>query len=73
MRPDKLVCGCREVRVAQLMAAVDAGCRAFSEVKRRTGVALGCGRCEEYARNVFDALLQERLGREEDQTGGERS
>ncbi len=51
------VCLCRCVRDRDVRQAAEAGVRSFDELQRCTGVATGCGRCEQVAREVFDQAL----------------
>ncbi len=51
------VCVCNCVRDRDLHAIAASGVRCFEEVKQRTRVSTCCGRCEDFAREVFEQAI----------------
>ena len=50
-----IVCICHRVSDSDIAHAVRQGTTGFDSLQRQTGVATGCGRCGDCARQVFDA------------------
>lgn len=59
MRMEKIVCHCLSVTIQDIADAIKNGAKNFEEVQEATGASTCCGRCEEYAQNVFQELLEE--------------
>lgn len=57
MKDDKIVCSCMNVTVGDIRRAIKDGARSFEEVSDMTGASTVCGRCREYAENVFSAIM----------------
>lgn len=53
-----VVCLCNCVRDRDLRAIAASGVRCFEEVKRQTRVSTCCGRCEDFAREVFHQAIE---------------
>jgi bacterioferritin-associated ferredoxin len=53
------VCVCHGIRDRDLRQAIAAGRRCFEELQSCTGVATGCGACEQLARELLDAARQQ--------------
>jgi len=57
MDNDKVVCGCKNVKVQEIKDAIANGAKSFEEVQEVTGVGTGCGHCVENNRALVDELL----------------
>lgn len=49
-----IVCVCKSVSDRQIKACVDAGATSLEELQVDLGVALCCGKCEDYVREMLD-------------------
>lgn len=49
-----IVCLCKSVSDRQIKACVDAGANSLEELQMDLGVALCCGKCEGYVREMLD-------------------
>jgi bacterioferritin-associated ferredoxin len=49
-----IVCVCNNVSDREIAGEVAAGCRSFTQLQERTGVALACAACHECAQHCFD-------------------
>lgn len=49
-----IVCLCRRVSDRDIASAAKDGCASFDELQVELGVGTCCGRCGDYARDVFD-------------------
>lgn len=59
MKDDKIVCACMSVTIGDIRKSVKEGAKTFEEMQDVTGASQGCGRCRDYAKNVFNALLED--------------
>ncbi|MZK52825.1 (2Fe-2S)-binding protein [Clostridium beijerinckii] len=57
MDNDKVVCGCKNVKVQDIKNAIANGAKSFEEVQEKTEVGTGCGHCVENNRALVDELL----------------
>lgn len=57
------VCVCKAVTERQIHQAVGAGACTLRQLRDRLGVAAGCARCAECARDVLQAALTEQVRR----------
>lgn len=48
------VCGCKQVMLADVVAAVEDGAITVEEVGEKTGAGTACGRCKALVQNVID-------------------
>ena len=48
------VCGCKQVMLADVVAAVEGGATTVEEVGEKTGAGTACGRCKALVQNVID-------------------
>ena len=57
---DPIICNCENVRRSRIVAAVDAGCTAVSEIKKATRACSGCGSCAQAVTGIIHKRLQEK-------------
>lgn len=57
MDNEKVVCGCKNVKVQDIKNAIANGAKSFEEVQEVTQVGTGCGHCVENNRTLVDELL----------------
>lgn len=50
------VCICNPVTDAQVLEAIQSGCRSLDDLQARLGVASMCGRCSEYAIGILERV-----------------
>jgi bacterioferritin-associated ferredoxin len=55
-----IVCVCNRISDRDIARHVSQGCGSFDDLQIDTGVAGSCGRCENCAREVFDAAASRR-------------
>lgn len=56
MDDDKVICGCKNVKVKDIKNAIANGAKSFEEVQEKTEVGTGCGHCVENNRALVDEL-----------------
>ncbi|MBN7574119.1 MULTISPECIES: (2Fe-2S)-binding protein [Clostridium] len=57
MDDDKIICGCKNVKVKDIKNAIANGAKSFEDVQEKTEVGTGCGHCVESNRVLVDELL----------------
>lgn len=53
-----IVCVCNNISDREIRQAVDLGLSSMDELRRDLGVATCCGKCADYAEQVFTAHLE---------------
>ncbi|MEW1750563.1 (2Fe-2S)-binding protein [Streptomyces angustmyceticus] len=53
---DPVVCVCRAVSEAEILAAVKSGCRGLAAVREETGANTGCGDCAADIEELLDLV-----------------
>lgn len=57
---DPIICNCENIRRSKILAAVDSGCTALSEVKKATRACTGCGSCAQAVTGIIHKRLAEK-------------
>lgn len=57
MDNEKVVCGCKNVKIKEIKDAISNGAKNFEEVQEATKVGTGCGKCLENNKVLVNELL----------------
>lgn len=57
MDKDKVICGCINVTVQDVINAIENGAKSFEEVQAVTQLGTGCGACVESNKELVNELL----------------
>lgn len=57
---EEIICGCFDLKVEDIMKAVENGATTYTEVQEATQVGTACGQCEDEVKELIDELLAQK-------------
>lgn len=57
---DEIICGCFDLKVEDIIKAVNDGAATYEEVQEATQVGTACGQCEDEVKQLIDEVLAEK-------------
>ncbi len=58
MDMEKIVCRCRQVKLGDVVKAVEGGAKTYEEVQEITKCGTGCGRCADGIKQLIASLAK---------------